>query len=169
MSDWIIPWIDFLRWEFVRLRAYEPGNEYRWIKNDTSPLIKMTKPLNKCRVSFWCQCAARLKDQEPWEVEIKDEFLDDCTWREIPRETDIKEMIYVGGSMGYDAEQDRNLVFPLDRFRELEEEGFIGELAPVAFSSHPTFRVTALKNKMAPKLIDRVKDLGIDAMVFLVM
>ena len=43
-------------------------------------------------------------------------------------------IIYVGGSMGYDAEQDRNLVFPLDRFRELEEEGFIGELAPVAFS-----------------------------------
>jgi len=169
MSDWVIPWIDFLRWEFVRLRAYKPGEEYRWVKNDTSPLTPMTKPLDQCRVSFWSQCAARLRDQDPWEIEIKGEFLDDCSWREIPKEININEMVYARGWMGYDAEQDRNLVFPLDRFRELEKEGFIGELAPVAFSSHPTFRIGTLLNETAPKLIGRLKDLKIDSLVFLVM
>jgi hypothetical protein len=169
MSDWVIPWIDFLRWEFVRLRAYQPGEEYRWAKNATAPLTPLTKTLDKCRVSFWGQCAARLKDQEPWEIETRGEFLDDVSWREIPREAKLDDLVYTGGWMGYDAEQDRNLVLPLDRFRELEEAGFIGALSPVVFSSHATFRVGDLLKETAPGLIARLKELEIDALVFLAM
>jgi D-proline reductase (dithiol) PrdB len=169
MDDWVIPWIDFLRWEFVRLRAYSPGKEYRWAKNDGVLLTPLTKALDKCRVSFWGQCSARLPEQEPWEIETRGEFLEDVSWREIPKEAELDNLVYTGGWMGYDAEQDRNLVFPLDRFRELERNGFIGELSPVVFSSHPTFRVGDLLKKTAPSLIARLKELEIDALVFLAM
>ena len=166
MSDWAIPWIDFLRWEFLRLQAYKPGEEYNWARHDTAPLTPITKPLKECRVSFWSEAAARLKTQEPWEEEIKGEFIDDISWREIPKDVDIKELVYKGAFMGYDAEQDPNLVFPLDRFRELEKEGFIGELAPIVFSSHATFRVKALMQEMAPKVVERLKEFKVDAIIF---
>jgi D-proline reductase (dithiol) PrdB len=169
VSDWVIPWIDFLRWEFVRLRAYPPGQEYRWAKNAGAPLTPLTKALDKCRISFWGQCAARLKEQEPWEIETRGEFLDDVSWREIPKEAELGNLVYTGGWMGYDAEQDRNLVFPLERFRELERDGFIGELSSVAFSSHPTFRVGDLLKETAPRLIARLRELKVDALVFFAM
>ncbi|HEY77795.1 MAG TPA: hypothetical protein G4O09_01630 [Dehalococcoidia bacterium] len=169
MGDWVIPWIDFLRWEFVRLRAYPPGKEYRWANNAEAPLTPLTKVLDNCRIAFWSQCAARLKEQEPWEIEIRGEFLEDVSWREIPKEAELDNLVYTGGWMGYDAEQDRNIVFPLDRFRELERGRFIGELSPVVFSSHATFRVEALLKETAPALVERLKELEIDALVFLAM
>ena len=166
MSEWVVPWIDFLRWQFVRDRAYKPGEEYHWATYDTAPLTPMTKPLKECRVSFWNQVAARLKNQEPWEVETAGEWGNDISWREIPKDADIKELVYaIDTWVGYDAGQDRNLIFPLDRFRELEKEGFIRELAPVVFSSHPTFNVSALMQKIAPKLVERLKELKIDALI----
>lgn len=163
-GDWILPWIDYLRWQFIRDRAYEPGQEYRWVTNESAPMTQMTKPLKDCRVTFWSQAAARTKDQEPWEEELRGEHIDDVSWREIPKNAHVKELVYRGSWMGYDAEQDPNLVFPLDRFRELEKEGFIGELAPLVFASHSTFHVRALTQKAAPKVVERLKDLKIDAL-----
>ena len=164
MSDWVIPWIDYLRWEFVLTQAYKPGDEYRWIRHDTAPLTPMTKPLNQCRVSFWSEAQARMKDQEPWESEKGEGLPRAHSYREIPRDVDVNELLYFGSWMDYDAEQDRNLVFPLDRFRELEKEGFIGELAPVVFTSHATFHVKQLMLEMAPKVAERLKELKIDAL-----
>ncbi len=168
MSDWILPWIDFLRWEFVRVRAYEPGKEYNWVKNDTVKLTKLKKPLNKCRCTFWSDSAARLKSQEPWEIEETGEFLKDISWKEIPKNSNIHDLICTATwTGGLDVEEDANLVFPLDRFNELEKESYIGDLAPVVFSSHGTFRVNALLKDTVPKAIDRMKKLEIDAVVLL--
>jgi D-proline reductase (dithiol) PrdB len=168
MSEWIIPWIDFLRWEFVRLGAYKPGEEYQWAKFDTAPLAQLTKKLSESRISFWSNAAARTKDQEIWEKEETGEWADDLSWREIPKNADVEKLVYAGTS-NPDADADKNMVFPLDRFRELENEGFIGELAPIVFSSHPTFRRASLTRDTAPKLVERLKELKIDALVFLPM
>ena len=139
MSDWKIPWIDFLRWQFISARAYKPGEEYRWARHDAAPFAPMIKPLNECRISFWSQATARMKNQEPWEKEIKKEWLRDFTWREIDRDAEVNDLVYVE-DWNPDAEKDRNMVFPLDRFRELEKEGFIGELAPFAAQTGPAMR-----------------------------
>lgn len=168
MSDWSIPWIDFLKWQFVLERAYEPGDGYQWVKNETAPLTPMKKPLNECRVTFWSQYTVRTKDQEVWEKEITGEWLKDVSWKEIPRDVDVNDLIYVA-DWNPDAEADRNLAFPLDRFRELEKNGFIGDLAPVVFSSHPTFRRSTLVHKMGPEAVKRLKELKIDAIVLMAM
>lgn len=152
----------------MNARAYKPGEEYQWAKHDTAPFAPMTKPLNECRVSFWSQATARMKNQEPWEKEIKNEWLEDFTWREIDSNADVDDLVYVE-DWNPDAELDRNMVFPLDRFRELEEESFIGEFAPVAFSSHPTFLRRVLINETAPKAAKRMKELKLDAVIFIAM
>jgi D-proline reductase (dithiol) PrdB len=62
-----------------------------------------------------------------------------------------------------EAELDINCIFPIERFRELEVEGYIGELAPVSFTiMGRIFRRTVLQNEMAPVLLRRLKDERVD-------
>lgn len=170
MADWIVPWIDFLRWEFVRQGAYKPGEEYNWAYHETAPFCPLKKPIEDCKVTFWSMAGARTKDQDPWEKEILDDWgwRNDLSYREIPRNTDINDLIYKAGSYAYDAKQDPNLIFPLDRFRELEEDHF-GELSQVVFSSNATFKKKDLSNTTAPKALKRLKELKVDAVVFIAL
>jgi D-proline reductase (dithiol) PrdB len=67
-----------------------------------------------------------------------------------------------------DAEKDINCVFPIDRMRELEKEGFLGELSEINFTfMGRIFRKTQLLEEMIPHLIKRLKEMNID-LAFLV-
>lgn len=64
-----------------------------------------------------------------------------------------------------DAESDVNCVFPIERFRELEKEGYIGELSPVNYTiMGRIFRLTALKNELAPQILNRLKSHRVDVL-----
>jgi D-proline reductase (dithiol) PrdB len=63
---------------------------------------------------------------------------------------------------------DVNCIFPIERFRELEEEGYIGELAPVNYTiMGRIFRRTALQNEIALEITKRLKKEGVN--VFLLV
>ena len=68
---------------------------------------------------------------------------------------------------GYDTtgpEADINCVYPLHRFRELEAEGIIGELAPTGYSFMGLINNTdGLMEETAPEMARRLREASVDA------
>lgn len=83
------------------------------------------KELKDMTIAIASACGAHRKVDERFNI------AGDFTWRKIPSETPGNElMISHGGYDNSDANKDINCMFPIDRIRELEEEGFIKAAAP---------------------------------------
>lgn len=133
---------------------------YEWTVNDTAPFTPFKKKLEECRVSLLSTGGMYIKGQQlPFNPEKND-----LTFREIPKDIDIKLLAVSHNNYDHtEAELDINCIFPIERFRELEVEGYIGELAPVSFTiMGRIFRRTVLQNEMAPVLLRRLKDERVD-------
>ena len=103
---------------------------YKWRRIDPVPWTPLAKPLNECRVAVVSSAGFVLPDQDPFDNKMKG---GDPTYRLIPGDADVSTLIDAHRSESFDhtgMEDDANLVFPLDRLRELVERGRIGELAP---------------------------------------
>lgn len=86
------------------------------------------KPLSECNVALVTTAGLHIKEQEPFDGTLK---AGDYSYRWIPGEVAVEELLIAHRSKAFDhsgIEQDRNLCFPIDRFRELEKEGLIGRL-----------------------------------------
>lgn len=97
---------------------------YRIRRYKTSPHTHLRLPLDECKVSLITTAGFFLNGQKAFER-------NDCTYREIPNSIETNELIGGHKSSAYDEqgiEIDPNLAFPLDRFRELENEDKIGSL-----------------------------------------
>ena len=92
----------------------------------------------------------------------------DVTYREIPRDTAATQLrIWHPGYDRGPALKDINCIFPIDRFKELEAEGLIGELAQTSYSFMGLIQdQEALINRTAPEVAERMRNAGVDA-VFL--
>ncbi len=89
----------------------------------------------------------------------------DTSFREIPR--DAAQQDFGIAHAHYDhslAEQDFNIVFPLQRFAELERDGVIGKLAETNYSFSYVNDVVSLVTETIPELIARIKTAGIDVL-----
>ena len=127
------------------------------------PWATLTKPLARAKVALVTTGGVFLEGQTPYSER------GDATHREIPR--DAAHEAFRIWHPGYDfgpAMQDINCVFPLDRFKELEDEGVIGELADTNYSFMGLIPdpAEALMPETAPEVGRRLKDEGVDA-VFL--
>ncbi|MBI2305203.1 MAG: hypothetical protein HYU86_10740 [Chloroflexi bacterium] len=141
--------------------AYPDQPPYQWSKFDTSPWTPMTKPLSRCRISIVSSGGVHLKSQPPFDGEKND-----LTFREIPKNVDVASLMITHNHYDHrDADRDVNCIFPIERFRDLEKEGFIGELAPTSYTlMGRIFRRTALLQEMAPYLLRRLKEEAVDAL-----
>jgi D-proline reductase (dithiol) PrdB len=64
-----------------------------------------------------------------------------------------------------DAERDPNCVFPLERLRELEARGVIGELADPAFSfMGGIYSARKVRDELAPQILSELKLAHADAL-----
>lgn len=64
------------------------------------------------------------------------EFVD-SSYRALPRDLSASDILMTHASVNYDRsgfQEDINVVFPVDRFKELESEGVVGRLADVNYS-----------------------------------
>ena len=83
------------------------------------------KPLSEMRVAIVSSAGLHLKTDRPF-------FRGDADYRVIPSETDGADLFMSHVSSNYDRsgfQEDINVSFPIDRIRELAEEGFIGSIA----------------------------------------
>lgn len=88
------------------------------------------RPLEALRVALLTTAGLHYRDAEAFEAA-------DGTFRPIDGEEDTAGLVMSHSSVNFDKSgfaEDVNLVFPLDRFRELRDEGVLGSLASVHYS-----------------------------------
>ncbi|MEX1243174.1 MAG: glycine/sarcosine/betaine reductase selenoprotein B family protein [Thermoanaerobaculia bacterium] len=101
---------------------------YPWRSIDPVPWTPLAKPLRLCRVALVSSAGFVLPNQQPF-----DEYRrgGDPSFREIPSDVDVRTLMDTHRSESFDhtgMRKDPNLAFPIDRIRELQESGRIGEV-----------------------------------------
>ena len=99
-----------------------------------APCRSLAKPLSESRFALVTTAGLRTPDQRDFDHSDK---RGDPSFREIPNTIETSLLIESHRSYSFDHEgirADANLAFPLDRFRELEKQGVIGELNHRHFS-----------------------------------
>ncbi len=136
------------------------------IRVEGMPWTPLTKPLKDCKVALVTTAGVHLKAQKPFDMS---DPLGDPSYRELP--SDTKREIYTITHDYYDhgdADKDLNIVFPVDRLRELADEGAIGALAEnnYGFMGHIDGRhVETLVKKTAPEVAGKLKAQSVDAVL----
>ncbi len=84
------------------------------------------KPLAECRVCLITTTGVHLDDQEPFDTAA---VLGDSSYRAVPSGVDASRLRISHTHYPHArAEEDINVIFPLERLRELAEEGAIGSV-----------------------------------------
>lgn len=92
--------------------------------------VPLTKPVAELRIALITTAGLHFRDDTAFEFA-------DATFRPISGDEDANELVMSHSSANFDKTgfaEDVNLVFPIDRFRELVAEGKIGSLASVHYS-----------------------------------
>lgn len=101
---------------------------YKWRTIDPVPWALPDKPIEESRVGLVSSAALVTPDQDHFDEGIKG---GDWSFREIPSDIDPQVLIETHRSDSFDRSGlavDKNLVFPVDRLREMERDGAIGSL-----------------------------------------
>lgn len=143
------------------LQAY-PYRRVNW-----RPGARLEKPLRSARIALVTSAGFYLPDQLPFERSIRG---GDCSFREVPADADIGSLRIGQTSDAFDRsgiEADRNLAFPLDRLRELVQEGAVGAVAARHYSLMGSIAAPGrLIAETGPEIARRLAAEGVDG-VFL--
>ncbi len=89
----------------------------------------------------------------------------DTTFREIPKTARTADLGIAHAHYDHAlAEQDINIIFPLQRFIELESEGVVGKVAETHYSFSYVNDVATLVAETIPDLLNRIKAQHVDAL-----
>lgn len=108
-----------------------------------TPWVPLTKALSECTVSLLTTGGVHLQTDRPFNLNS------DSTFRVIPKDAEPAQLAI--SHQAYDrtdALKDINLVFPIERLRELESEGVIGRLA----DEHYGFGLEGRAAKLVPSI-----------------
>jgi D-proline reductase (dithiol) PrdB len=130
------------------------------------PWTPFTKGLKNSRFAIVTTAGVHLKGQTPFDMEDTE---GDPTLRELPRDTPGEDFMITHDYYNHrDADRDINIVYPVDRMKELVQEGVIGGLAEThyGFMGHIKGRhVPTLVNVKAPEVTRRLINEGVDAVL----
>ncbi|MFO1081820.1 MAG: glycine/sarcosine/betaine reductase selenoprotein B family protein [Reyranellaceae bacterium] len=90
-----------------------------------TPWVESDRPLAERRIALVTTAGLHFRDDEGFR-------LNDASYRVIPGERDAADLVMSHASVNFDRtgfQDDVNVVFPIDRFRELVADGTIGSLA----------------------------------------
>lgn len=117
-------------------------------------------PLGERRVAILSTAALQERDGPAWN-------LGDADYRVIPGDTDGGDLVMSHYSVNFDRvgfQQDVNVVFPIDRLRELAAEGEIGSVADFHYSFMGSTD-PALMGPSVKQLAPHLHDDGVDALL----
>ncbi len=137
--------------------SYSPAEEKE------VPWTPVAKRLAESVVSIVTTAGVHLKDQKPFDMRDPD---GDPSSRLIRGGVSAGDLMITHDYYDHrDADRDINIVFPLDRMRELERPGIIGKFADVhfGFMGHVVGRhIRTLTEETAPEAAERLKSAGVD-------
>jgi len=137
---------------------------YRWSCFDSSPWTPFEKSLDGACLAVISSGGISGHDQEPFDPWA----VNDLSFRQIPTDTPYRSLRLHHNYFDHrDALRDLNCVYPVQRLRGLEDEGFIGRLAPVAITlgMGRLYKRTALQKETVPKIVEVLKREDVDAVL----
>ena len=106
--------------------AYKPR------ESDDIPWSPVSKPLSESKIAIVTTSGVHFKDQKPFDMNDKD---GDPTFRVIDSGRSTGDLMITHDYYDHkDADRDINIVFPVERLLEFQNEKVIGELANTHFS-----------------------------------
>ena len=162
-------------WEHIgqgQIRGYSSKVEWTYPEGPFQPL---GKPLARCRLALLTSSGNFVEGDDPEPLGVKNMTQEEAVRRvkeflkaepklsAIPLETPAEKLRVRHG--GYDirgAQADPNVVFPLERLRELKNEGVIGELTPEAYSFVGACAQTRLLKQSGPQWVRLLKEKEVD-------
>jgi D-proline reductase (dithiol) PrdB len=130
--------------------------QLRKLARGAVPWAPLRKPLSACKVALISTGGVHLRSDRPFHLN------GDPTFRIIPKNTDAHALAI--SHQAYDksdALKDINLVFPIERLRELEAEQVIGALA----DEHYGFGLMGSAKALMPAMKEvarRIREAGVD-------
>ncbi len=130
--------------------------------NDSSPCAPLARPLAQSRLAIVTTIGIHLREDRPFAP-------GDPSFRVVPSTATQADVLQSHQSIGFDrtaTQQDWNVVFPIDRLRELVRRGELGGLAPNCYSFMGAQRdVTRIIVETAPEVARRLREDGADAVL----
>jgi len=136
------------------------------VQVEGEPWTDFTGPLSKARVALVTTAGVHLASQKPFDMKDPD---GDPTYRAIPSQSPRDAYTITHDYYDHsDADTDLNIVFPIDRLREMAVAGEIGSLATVnyGFMGHIDGpHIDTLVKKTAPEAAALLKGDGVDVVL----
>ena len=127
------------------------------------PWTPLGKPLPECKVALVTTAGVHHRDQPPFDMHDRE---GDPSFRVIDVSRPVSDLMITHDYYDHShADQDINIVFPVERLKELEREGVIGQAARFhyAFMGHILGRhIETLVNESAPDVTRKLKADAID-------
>ncbi len=134
-----------------------------FIEFSDSPWTPMTMPASQCRLALVTTGGVHLRSQPPYNMK---DSAGDPTFREIPADAHVRNLTITHNYYDHsDADKDINIVFPIERVRELAQFGDIGEVnhRHFSFMGHITNQhIPTLMNITALRVASALKADGVD-------
>jgi len=154
-----------LAWVFSRFPSLgaKAADKIEAVTFDTIPWTALKKPLSESRLSLVTTAGVHLRSDEPFNMA---DPTGDPTVRVIPSDVSATELMITHDYYDHTgADEDINIVFPLERLRELRDRGRIGSLAAryYGFMGHiEPNHIPALMETYAPRVAAMMKEDGVD-------
>jgi D-proline reductase (dithiol) PrdB len=141
---------------------------YQWRRIDPIPWATLKKPLREATVAVVTTAGLTLPAQEPFDDAARG---GDWSWREIPADADVSTLVESHRSETFDhsgIQADANLGLPLDRLRELVDEGVVGALHHRHFSFMGSITAPGrLVKQSAPEVATFLAEDAVDAVLLI--
>jgi D-proline reductase (dithiol) PrdB len=114
------------------------------------PYTPLKRELKECRIALVSTSGAYVEGMQPFSD-------NDLSFRLIPNDTDTKQIRFVPGH--FDTSKgaiDANIMFPLDRIRELEASGEVRKTADYHISMGLTTELRRLKEQVSWEIAEAV-------------
>lgn len=127
------------------------------------PFAHLTRPLAECTVSLITTGGVHLTSQPPFDMQDPD---GDASLRKIPGDVGLADLTITHDYYNHSsADQDLNVIFPLQHFRELAQRGVIGSVARRHFGLMGHIEgahLRRLQEKTAPEIAAKLRADGVD-------
>jgi D-proline reductase (dithiol) PrdB len=142
------------------------ARRHRFVEGTDIPWAPLARPLKETRVAMVTTGGVHLRSQPAFDMEDRD---GDPSFRAIPQDLAGDALMITHKHYDHSAaDRDVNVMLPVDRLRELADEGVIGEAARVAYSFMGHIdgrRLATLIQTTAPQVARRLRADGAGAVV----